>query len=254
MRIAVLVKEVPDTYGERRLNLETGLRERGEEQVLDEICERAIEAALQIPGENTVDLVTMSPEAAGQAIRKGLAMGADKAISVTDDKLLGADLTLTAETLAKALEKENYDLILAGNLSTDGNAGILPAMIAEHLDLPLLAELNELAVAETQVEGTRAVEGSVEKLQAQLPALVTITEAFADPRYPNFKGIMAAKKKPFDVLTLADLQVDAEDFTHPRAIMTEVGEKPPRQAGTKITDDGSAAAQLADYLAQNKLI
>lgn len=255
MKIVVLVKEVPDTYGERHLNLETGLAEREQaDNVLDEICERAIEAALKLKADgDEVHLLTMAPSSAEKSIRKGLAMGADEALHIADEKLKGADLTVTAEVLAKAVEKHGYDLVLAGNLSTDGNGGVLPAMIAEHLGWPSLTQLTELSV-DGKAKGKRATDTEEQELEAELPAVVSITENFPDPRYPNFKGIMAAKKKPLTALTCADLGVDPEDFSHPRLIMTAASQRPPREAGTKITDDGTAAAQLADYLAANSLI
>lgn len=259
MRIVVLLKEVPDTYGERKINLETGVADRAAgESVLDEICERAVEAALKLkeggPTEVTVDVMSMAPESAGATIRKGLAMGADAAVRITDETLLGADLTLTAEVLAKAIEKEGYDLVIAGNLSTDGNSGLVPTMIAEWLDLPHLTQLTSLAVADGTVSGSRTTEEGVEQLSATLPAIVSITESFPDGRFPNFKGIMAAKKKPMSTLALSDLGIDAEDFSTPRAIMTAVTEAPPRAAGMKITDSGDAASQLADFLAQHRLV
>ncbi|WP_276652737.1 electron transfer flavoprotein subunit beta/FixA family protein [Corynebacterium vitaeruminis] len=258
MRIVVLVKEVPDTFGERKVSLETGLTDREAcDPVLDEICERAVQAALTLAGtagEHSVHLMSMSPESAASSIRKGLAMGAESVVHICDPALLGADLSLTAEVLAKAIEKEGFDLVIAGNLSTDGNGGMVPAMIAEWLDRPHLTHLSALEATETTVSGTRAGDDGDSQVTAELPAVVSITEAFPDARFPNFKGIMAAKKKPFGTLTLADLGIDAQDFSIPRAIMTEVAERPPRAAGVKVTDDGTAAAQLADYLAQNKLI
>lgn len=259
MRIVVLVKEVPDTYGERKLVLETGLADRSaSEAVLDEICERAVEAGLKLaegnPGDVEVHVMSMAPESAAATIRKGLAMGADAAVQISDPALLGADLSLTAEVLAKAIEREGYDLVIAGNLSTDGNSGLLPAMIAEWLDVPHLTQLTSLEVDGETVSGARITDDGVEKLTAALPAVVSITESFPDGRFPNFKGIMAAKKKPITTLSLADLDIDAEDFSIPRAIMVEASEAPPRAAGVKVTDDGDAARQLADFLVQNRLI
>lgn len=259
MRIVVLLKEVPDTYGERKISLETGLADRGaSETVLDEICERAVEAALKLaennPEEIEVHVMSMAPDSAAATIRKGLAMGAAAAVQITDETLLGADLSLTAEVLAKAIEQQNYDLVIAGNLSTDGNSGLLPAMIAEWLDYPHLTQLTSLELAGETVRGVRLSDDGVEKLSADLPAVVSITESFPEGRFPNFKGIMAAKKKPMTTLSLSDLGIDAEDFSTPRAIMTTVSAAPPRAAGMKVTDDGDAARQLVDFLAQNRLI
>lgn len=255
MKIVVLVKEVPDTYGERHLSPETGLTDReNADNVLDEICERAIEAALGLKKDgDEVHLLAMAPASAEKSIRKGLAMGADEAVHIADENLKGADLTLTAEVLAKAVEKQGYDLVVAGNLSTDGNAGVLPTMIAEHLGWPYLTQLTELSLDQT-AKGKRSTEDATQEVEAALPVVVSLTESFPDPRYPNFKGIMAAKKKPLTTLTCTDLGVDPEDFSHPRLIMTEASQRPPREAGTKITDDGTAAAQLADFLAANSLI
>lgn len=255
MKIVVLVKEVPDTYGERHLTLETGLADRANsDNVLDEICERAVEAALSLKKDgDEIHLLAMAPADAEKSIRKGLAMGADAAVHIVDEQLKGADLTLTAEVLARAVEKQGYDLIIAGNVSTDGNAGVLPTMISEHLGWPYLTQLTELKL-DGKVQGTRSDDDGEHQLEAELPAIVSITEGFPDPRYPNFKGIMAAKKKPVTQLTCADLGVDPEDFSHPRLIMTAASQRPPREAGVKITDDGTAAAQLADFLAANSLI
>lgn len=259
MRIVVLLKEVPDTYGERKINLETGLADRAaSETVLDEICERAVEVALTLAekdrSEIHVDVMSMAPESASSTIRKGLAMGADAAVHIIDELLLGADLTLTAEVLSKAIDQGNYDLVIAGNLSTDGNSGLLPTMIAEWLDLPHLTQLASIELDGDTVKGMRVTDDGMENLSATLPAVVSITEAFPDGRFPNFKGIMAAKKKPMTTLSLSDVGIDAEDFSTPRAIMTAVSAAPPRAAGVKVTDDGGAATQLADFLAQNRLI
>lgn len=208
MKIAVLVKSVPDTYGERKITVETGLADRqAGDTVLDEISERAIELALTLAAAregSTVELVSMSPEDAQSVIRKGLAMGADSSVHVVDPQLVGADLTLTSQVLAAAISRGNYDLVVAGNLSTDGAGGVVPAMIAEILDVPQLTELQTLEVtdgatengAALQLKGTRTTDVGVTKLVAHTPAVVSVTEAFPDARFPNFKGIMAAKKKP----------------------------------------------------------
>ncbi|UQN14645.1 electron transfer flavoprotein subunit beta/FixA family protein [Gulosibacter sp. ACHW.36C] len=257
MKIVVLVKEVPDTYGDRVLNLETGLADRAaSEAVLDEICERSVEAALSYADANPsaeVTVLSMGPERAIATIRKGLAMGAQSAVHVADASLAGADLGLTAEVLAAAIQRTGFDLVIAGNLSTDGTGGVVPAMVAEHLGVPYTGALSSLDLAESTVGGHRAVDGGTTVVSAPLPAVASITEALPDPRFPNFKGIMAAKKKPYVTLTAADLGVNVADPNAHRSILIGIAEKPARAAGVKVVDDGTAADQLADYLVQNRL-
>ncbi|WP_210603995.1 electron transfer flavoprotein subunit beta/FixA family protein [Brevibacterium oceani] len=257
MKIAVLVKEVPDTYGDRKLNLETGLADRGaSEAVLDEIGERALEVALSSKdsdGDTEVTVVSMAPDTATATIRKGLAMGADNAVHVADEGLAGADLGLTAEVLAAAIRRGEFDLVITGNVSTDGNGGMMPAMLAEHLDYPHVTGLTAVEISDGKVSGTRAIEGGQQQVSAELPAVISITEALPEARFPNFKGIMAAKKKPFEVIGLSDLEIDAEDQSTARSIMVTVAEKPPREAGEKVADEGNGGADLADYLTKNRL-
>ncbi|MFB8146514.1 electron transfer flavoprotein subunit beta/FixA family protein [Microbacterium sp. NPDC056003] len=257
MRIVVLVKEVPDTYGDRKLSLETGLADRGaSEAVLDEIGERAIEVALSYADKNPgteVVVLSMTPASASATVRKGLAMGAASAVHVVDEALLGADLGLTAEVLAAAVKRTGFDLVIAGNQSTDGSGGVIPAMVAEILDVPAATYLASVEIGESAVSGTRAVEGATMNVSTALPALISITEALPDARFPNFKGIMAAKKKPFETLSLDDLGIDPHDPNASRSIVIGLSEKPPREAGTKIVDEGDAGEKLAEFLIQNRL-
>lgn len=257
MKIVVLVKEVPDTYGDRKLSLETGLADRAaSETVLDEIGERALEVALsyadKTPGTEVV-VLSMTPESASATVRKGLAMGAASAVQIVDDALLGADLGLTAEVLAAAVRRTGYDLVIAGNQSTDGSGGVIPAMVAELLDVPSATYLNAVEIRDDAVLGTRASDGATVQVTAPLPAVISITEALPDARFPNFKGIMAAKKKPFETLSLADLDLDAHDADASRSIVIGLSEKPPREAGVKIVDEGDAGEKLAEFLIQNRL-
>jgi electron transfer flavoprotein beta subunit len=257
MKIVVLVKEVPDTYGDRKLNLETGIADRAaSESVLDEIGERSLEVALSYADANAgteVVVVSMAPESAAATVRKGLAMGAGSAVQVVDESLLGADLGLTAEVLAAAVRHVGFDLVITGNQSTDGSGGVLPAMLAELLDVPAALNLTSVRIAEGEVSGVRATDAGTAEVTAALPALISITEALPDARFPNFKGIMAAKKKPFETLSLADLGVDADDAAASRSIMIALSEKPPRQAGVKIVDEGDGGQKLAEFLIQNRL-
>ncbi|WP_431804429.1 electron transfer flavoprotein subunit beta/FixA family protein [Microbacterium sp. bgisy203] len=257
MKIVVLVKEVPDTYGDRKLSLETGLADRGaSERVLDEIGERALEVALSYADKNPgteVAVVSMASEEASATIRKGLAMGAATALQVVDPALVGADLGITARVLAAAAQRTGFDLVITGNLSTDGSGGVLPAMLAEHLGVPQATALSSVTIGETEVSGTRATDGGTAQVTAALPAVISITEALPDARFPNFKGIMAAKKKPFETVSLEDLGVDVDPASAPQSILTVVSEKPPRGAGVKIVDEGDAGEKLAAYLIENRL-
>ena len=257
MKIVVLVKEVPDTYGDRKLNLETGLADRAaSEAVIDEIGERALEVALSYADKNAgteVVVLSMAPESASTTLRKGLAMGAASAVQVIDEGLLGADLGLTAEVLAAAIQRTGYDLVIAGNLSTDGSGGVVPAMVAELLGVPSVTSLNSVEIGDGTVSGERASDGATMTVSAPLPAVVSITEALPDARFPNFKGIMAAKKKPFETLSLADLSIEAEDHSAAHSIVIALSEKPPRAAGVKIVDEGDAGEKLAEFLIQNRL-
>ncbi|MEX0158686.1 MULTISPECIES: electron transfer flavoprotein subunit beta/FixA family protein [unclassified Microbacterium] len=258
MKFVVLVKAVPDTWGERKLSLETGLADRAaSETVLDEIDERALEVALSYADAHTgteVVVLSMGPESAAATVRKGLAMGAASAVQVVDEDLLGADLGLTAEVLTAAVKRIGADLVVTGNQSTDGSGGVLGAMIAELLDLPAALNLTSVEIAERTVEGVRATDAGTVKVSAELPALISITEALPDARFPNFKGIVAARKKPFETLTLADLGVDALSSDVARSIVIGLSEKPPRPAGIKIVDEGDAGEKLADHLIQNRLV
>jgi len=257
MKIVVLVKEVPDTYGDRKLSLETGLADRAaSESVLDEIGERALEVALSYADKNAgaeVVVLSVSPESASATVRKALAMGAGSAVQVVDDALLGADLGLSAQVIAAAVKRTGFDLVIAGNQSTDGSGGVLPAMVAELLDVPAATYLSSVEIGETAVSGVRATEAATAQVSTGLPAVVSITEALPDARFPNFKGIMAAKKKPFETLSLDDLGIDAHDPAASRSIVIGLSEKPPREAGVKIVDEGDAGEKLAEFLVQNRL-
>ena len=261
MNIVVLVKQVPDTYSERKLtDADHTLDRDAADAVLDEINERAVEEALLIKeaqgGEVTV--VSVGPERATEAIRKALSMGADKAIHVTDEALHGADVLQTATVLAKAIGTvESVDLVIAGNESTDGVAGAVPSIVAELLGLPQLTHARKVELDGTtvKVERETADEG-LTRLEATLPALVSVTEKINEPRYPSFKGIMAAKKKPVTTMTVADLGVDAGDVGLANAWSTvlEATPKPPRTGGQKVDDEGDGGAKIAEYLVGQKLI
>ncbi|GAA4361558.1 electron transfer flavoprotein subunit beta/FixA family protein [Paeniglutamicibacter cryotolerans] len=252
MKIAVLIKQVPDTWEERRIDAATGLLDRAaNDPVVDEITERALELALTVKDRDKsteIVVVTMGPGEATKAVRKALSMGADSGIHILDDSLAGADLLLTASNLAAALRDIGADLFIAGNESTDGRAGMVPAMVAEHLGLPMLGSLVSAEIGSGKASGERQTEAGSQMVEAALPAMLTITERFPEARFPNFKGIMGAKRKP--VAT-----VPARGATPAsRSRVLDVTERPPRSAGRKLIDDGSAAAGLVDFLAAQRLI
>jgi electron transfer flavoprotein beta subunit len=261
MNIVVLVKQVPDTYSERKLtDADHTLDRDAADAVLDEINERAVEEALLIKeaqgGEVTV--VSVGPERATEAIRKALSMGADKAIHVTDEALHGADVLQTATVLAKAIGTvDSVDLVIAGNESTDGVAGAVPSIVAELLGLPQLTHARKVELDGTtvKVERETADEG-LTRLEAALPALVSVTEKINEPRYPSFKGIMAAKKKPVTTVTVADLGVDAGEvgLANAWSSVVDATPKPPRSGGQKVEDEGDGGAKIAEYLVGQKLI
>ena len=256
MRIIALIKQVPDTGGERRLDLTTGLLDRdASDKIIDEINERALEVALAYKDANKgteVVVMTMGPEDATGTIRKALSMGADSGIHIVDSSLVGSDSAWSAEVLAAALQREQFDLVVAGNESTDGRGGVVPIMIAERLGLPALGSLDSVELSEGSVRGERATESGSMTVSSALPAVISVTERAAEPRFPNFKGIMTAKKKPISVLSLSELGVS--EGSGGRSVVLSTQERPARTAGKKIVDDGSAAAQLADFLAAERLI
>jgi electron transfer flavoprotein beta subunit len=257
VKIIVLVKQVPDTEEERTLDPSTGLLDRdASESVADEINERALEVALRHKDANKgseVVVLTLGPASATQALRKALSMGADSAVHVVDDRLDGADIATTAAVLAAAVQRTGFDLVVAGNESTDGRGGVVPAMVAEHLGLPLLSSLDTVELFEDTVAGDVAVEAGRLTVSAALPAVVSVTERSAEARFPNFKGIMTAKRKPLDTLSLDDLGVDPAAHGENTTVLS-ISARPARTAGKKVVDDGTAARELAEFLVAGRLI
>lgn len=257
MKIIVLVKQVPDTEEERRLHPRTGRLDRtAGESVADEINERALEVALRHKDANKgseIVVLTLGPASASHALRKALSMGADSAVHVLDERLEGADIMTTAAVLAAAVQQTSFDLVVAGNESTDGRGGVVPAMVAEHLGLPLLPSLNSIQFFDGTVAGEVTVESGSLAVSAALPAIVSVTERSAEARFPNFKGIITAKRKPLATLSLADLGVDA-GVAGGTSTVRSISERPARTAGKKIVDDGTAAHELAEFLVAGRLV
>lgn len=261
MNIVVLVKQVPDTYSERKLNPSDGVLDRdATDAVLDEINERAVEAALVLKEANDgseVTVLTMGPDRATDAIRKALSMGADKAVHLSDAALAGTDAVGTAKALAKAIGTvDGVDLVIAGNEASDGRGGAIAAMVADVLGLPALTHAREITVDGSSVTVKRETDEGITMLSAELPAVISVGEKINEPRYPSFKGIMAAKKKPVATLSLADAGIDASEVGLANALsaVTSASPKPPKSAGEKIEDEGDGGAKIAAFLVSQKLI
>ena len=256
--VVVLIKQAPDPGSERKLSDDFTV-DRSIDPWLEEINERAVEAALQIKeahgGEVTV--LTVGPASATDAIRKALSMGADKAVHVQDDAMHGSDAIQTAWVIARALGTiEGVELVIAGNEATDGRVGAVPAILAEYLGLPQLTHMRTLNVDGDALTGERETDEGVFALEASLPAIVSVNEKIIEPRFPSFKGIMAAKKKEVQTLTLADIGIDPETVGVANAGTTVTGStpKPPRTAGERVTDEGEGGNQIAQYLVSQKII
>jgi electron transfer flavoprotein beta subunit len=260
MNIVVLIKQVPDTWSARTLTDSDHTLDRASaEVVLDEINERALEEALKIKeaGQGEVTVVTMGPPRAAEAIRKALSMGADKAVHLSDEALHGSCAIATAKALAKVIGTlGDVDLIIAGNEATDGTVAAVPAMVAEVLGLPELTHARTVTLQGRTVTVERQTDDAITVLQAELPAVISVNEKINEPRYPSFKGIMAAKRKPVSTLSLADAGIERTEVGLANATSTviESAPRPPRVAGQIVTDEGEGAAMLADYLIGQKLI
>ncbi|MFJ2185216.1 electron transfer flavoprotein subunit beta/FixA family protein [Streptomyces anulatus] len=259
LRIVVCVKYVPDATGDRRFADDLTLDREDVDGLLSELDEYAVEQALQIAdGADGAEItvVTVGPEDAKDALRKALSMGADRAVHVEDDGLHGSDVMGTSLVLAKAVEKAGYDLVVCGMASTDGVMGVLPALLAEHLGVPQVTLLSEVAVDGGVVTGRRDGDIASEQLRASLPAVVSVTDQSGEARYPSFKGIMAAKKKPVESLDLDDLGLDADEVGLAGAwtAVDSATERPARTAGTIVKDEGEGGRQLAGFLAGQKFI
>ena len=256
MKIAVCVKHVPE--GHSRLDPASKRLDRSGEGALNHFDANAVEEALRLKGDSDTEVVVVSlgPAKAADSLRKALAMGADRAVLVSDDAAAGSDLVATSKVLAKALERENADLVLFGQQASDADGAVLWAAVAERLHRPVVSQVAELKLQDGSLRLKRQTEFGYDVIEAPLPAVIAVSDAINEPRYPSLKGIMGAKKKPFDTLSLGDIGVDAEDAGEAGS-KTEVlalGEPPSRGDARKIEDDGSAAQQIVDFLAEKRLV
>ena len=259
MRIAVLVKQVPDPTVALTFSADMTVSRADAPCQLSELDEYAVEQAVQLV-ENGVDAtityLTLGPASAADALRKALAMGGDDAVHVCDDDLHGSDALSTSLVLARALERLAPDLVVCGMSSTDGEMSVVPSMVAERLGLPQLTFAGRLSVTDSVVEVSRDTGAAVEEVESPLPALVSVTDQTGEARYPSFRAIMMAKKKPVATWTLSDLGMSpgSVGVTAAATAVRSVTPQPPRGSGEVITDEGDAAARIADFLVAQKLI
>jgi electron transfer flavoprotein beta subunit len=260
MKIAVCVKQVPDTPN-KRIDPQTKRLDRSGEGELNPFDANAVEEGLRLKdtgGAGEVVVVSLGPPKAGDAMRKALAMGADRAVLISDDKAAGSDLVATSKALAATLERESPDLVLFGQYSADSEGAVLWAAVAERLQRPLISQVAELTIeagTPAAVRGRRQTEFGYDVIRAPLPAVVAVSDAINEPRYPSLKGIMGAKKKPQDVVSLADLGIDAAEAGEQgsRTSVLALKDPPPRGDSRRIDGDG-APEQIVEFLTEKRLL
>jgi electron transfer flavoprotein beta subunit len=261
MNIVVCVKYVPDATADRHFEADNTVDRVGVDGLLSELDEYAIEQSLQIKeklGDDTVvTVLTVGPEQATDAVRKALQMGADKGVHVVDDAIAGSDYVATSLVLAEAIKKIDHDLVVCGMASTDASGGVVPAMLAERLGVPQVTMASEVQVEGQSVTIRRDGDTATETIEGTLPLVLSVTDQSGEARYPSFKGIMAAKKKPVETWSLSDLGVDAGQVGLSAAwtAVESTQARPPRTQGEIVTDeDGSGAKALVEFLASKKFI
>jgi len=252
MKVVVCVKQIPDPASDYTLDPDSHWLVRPTEQVLDDTDRYGVEMGLQLAqggDDGTVTVVSMGPTGNMQGIRQALAMGADKAVVIDDTDLRGSDALTTARVLAAAIEREGFDLVIAGTESTDGYSGVVPQMMSEMLDVPALTYATSVEI-DGDVTIHRQTASGYDTVTAPLPALVTVTAGVVEPRYPTFKGIMDAKKKPVDTITASDLGVGS---TVEQSVAS-IAPAPERSSGTIIEDDGEGHLAILAKLREVKVI
>ncbi len=257
-KIVVAVKYVPDATADRTFNADNTVDRENVDGLLSELDEYAVEQALQIveAGEGEVTVVTVGPEDAADAVRKALQMGADAGVHVVDDAIHGSDAFATSLVLAEAIKKIEYDLVFFGMASTDGGLGVVPTLVAERLGIPAVTFGSQVTVDGDTVKIVRDGDIATQEIEATGPLVVSVTDQTDEARYPSFKGIMAAKKKPVETWSLSDLGIDAGDVGLDAAwTKVESNEpRPPRTAGEIVTDEGDGGTKLAEFLASKKFV
>jgi electron transfer flavoprotein beta subunit len=258
MNIVVCVKQVPDTASERTLRADGTIDRVTPDGLINELDEYAIEEGLRIAEAHggEVTILTMGPEKATESIRKALSMGADKAVHLVDEALAGSDALATSYALSQVLKQTGFDLVVCGAESTDARTGVLPAMLAERLGVPQLTLASKVDIEGTGITIRRVSDEGYDTVTASLPAVVSVMEKINEPRYPSFKGIMAAKKKPVRTLSLADAGIDPAEvgLGNAATAVADFAARPPRAAGVVVKDEGDGGAKVAAFLAERKFI
>jgi len=259
MNVVVCVKQIPDPANPQKLSPDTKALHRDGKLILDDSDSYGVEMALQLvdkAGGGEVTLVSMAPGGETSGLRTALAMGAAKAILVSDDALAGSDTLGTAKVLAAAIKRAEPDLVIAATESTDGYTGTLPVQVAELLDLPSVSFAKHVEIADGAVKAERQTESGYDEVSVPLPALVTVTAGVVEPRYPSFKGIMAAKGKPVEELKVGDLGLDAGEvgWSGARQEIVSVEPAEARQAGEIVVDEGDAYEKIVAFLENLKVI
>jgi electron transfer flavoprotein beta subunit len=252
MKIAVCVKQVPE--GNRRIDPETKRLDRSGEGALNPFDSNAVEEALRLKdtgGEGEIVLISMGPAKAQDALRKALAMGADRAVLISDDAAAGADLVATSTALAKAREREGPDLVIFGQQAGDSDGAVLPAAVADRLRLPVVSQAAEVTHGDGKLTVKRQTEFGYDVIEMPLPAVLAVSDAINEPRYPSLKGIMGAKSKPQETVSLSDLGVDGLES---RTEVYALNDPPARGDSRKIDDDGNAAQAIVDFLAEKRVV
>jgi electron transfer flavoprotein beta subunit len=259
MNIVVCIKQVPDTWSERTLKASDSTLDRdAADAIINELDEYAIEEGLRLAEAHggEVTILSMGPQRASESIRKALSMGADKAVHLVDDALAGSDVLGTSAAIAQVLGQIGFDLVILGCESTDARTGVLPAMLAERLGVPQLSYASRVETDGSAISIDRQADYGYDRVQATLPAVVSVVEKINEPRYPSFKGIMAAKKKPVQTMSIADAGIDPAQVGLANAACEVVSfaKRPHRQAGTIVSDEGDGGAKAAEFLASRKFI
>lgn len=259
MKICVCVKQVPDSWAEKKLSASDKTLDRAAaDRVVNELDEFAVEEALKIveAGGGEVTILSVGPAEAADSVRKAISMGATDGIHIVDDAMHGSDAVATSLVIAEAVKNRGFDIIMFGSESTDARMSVVPAMVAARLGLPQMTFASKVDVAGGALTIQRMTEVGYDEVKSALPAVVSVVEKINEPRYPSFKNIMAAKKAPMETLSLSDLGVDGGSvgLSNAATSVTDTKERPAKAAGTKVVDEGNGAAQIEEFLVAQKFI